>query len=63
MRLVVLDIVQDRFPEMVDMVEKELDNINDPALLRRLILKMDRVPDAHEAARALFRIAEGEEGQ
>jgi predicted transposase YdaD len=63
MRLAILDIVQARFPEIVDMVRKELEGIDDPMLLRRLNLKMSTATDANEAARALFRITEGEEEQ
>ena len=61
MRLTILDIVRARFPKIVDVVEQELDSIHDPALLRRLTFKMSTVKNAHEASRALFRIAQGEE--
>lgn len=61
MRLAILDIVQARFPAIVDVVKKELDGIHDPTLLRRLTFKVGTAADAHEASRALFRIAQGEE--
>jgi predicted transposase YdaD len=63
MRLSILDIVKVRFPAIVDVVKKGLDSIDDPMLLRRLNLKMSTATDANEAARALFRITEGEEEQ
>lgn len=63
MRLTILDIVQARFPDMVDVVQKELDSIHDPTLLRRLTLQMSTVLNAHEALRALFRIEQGGQGK
>lgn len=63
MRLMVLEVVQERFPEIVDKVKDELDNIDDPAILKRLVMKMGDVKNAHEAARAFFRIAKGKAGK
>lgn len=61
MRLTILDIVQARFPKIADVVEQELKSIHAPMLLRRLTFKMSTAKNAHEASRALFRIAQGEE--
>ena len=59
MRLMILEVVQDRFPEIVETVKGELNSIDDPVVLKRLNMKMNSVKNAHEATRAFFRIAKG----
>ena len=63
MRLTILDIVQARFPKIVDIVEQELKSIHDPMLLRRLTFKMSTAKNAHEASRALFRLTQRKEDE
>jgi hypothetical protein len=53
----VLDIVQERFPELVPLTKKQTDAIEDPEVLRRLIVKMGVVQTAQEAEQYLLSVA------
>jgi predicted transposase YdaD len=53
-RQTLLDIVQERFPEIVPLVKKEADAIEDPEVLRRLTVKMSIVRTSKEAERYLL---------
>ncbi len=49
LRLVIVDIVQERFPEILASVEKRVQTIDDPSLLRLVNVKMSTLPTAKEA--------------
>ncbi len=53
----ILDIVQERFPELVPLTKKQTDAIEDPEVLRRLIVKMGVVQTAQEAEQYLLSVA------
>ena len=48
-RRTLLDIVQERFPEIVPLVKKQAVAIEDPEVLRRLTVKMSIVQTSKEA--------------
>jgi predicted transposase YdaD len=53
-RRTLLDIVQERFPEIVPLVKKQADAIEDPEVLRRLTVKMSIVRTSKEAEQYLL---------
>lgn len=60
LRQAVVDVVQERFPELVAFARKQVDTIEDFALLRRLNIKMSTAQTIEEAAQALIAIGNGE---
>ncbi|GAC1390289.1 MAG: hypothetical protein NVSMB38_07510 [Ktedonobacteraceae bacterium] len=48
-RLAVLDIIQDRFPEIVELAKKHIEPIKDSVVLRRLIVKVSAAQTAEKA--------------
>jgi len=56
-RQTVLDIVQERFPEIAPLAKKQSDAVDDSEVLRRLIVKMGVVQKAQEAEHYLLKIA------
>ena len=61
LRIVVLDIVQDRFPSLVTLVSSHIQNIEDTTLLRRLNVKLSAaqsVEEAEQTFRALVKDAQ-----
>jgi predicted transposase/invertase (TIGR01784 family) len=59
-RRALLDIVIDRFPELVRQAKKDADAIDDPATLLRLIVKMGTVKNVEEAKRLLLALSQEE---
>ncbi len=53
-RQTLLDIVQERFPEIVHLAKKRADSIEDPEVLRRLTVKMSIVHTSKEAEQYLL---------
>jgi len=53
-RQVILTIVQRRFPEMVDLMKKQTDLIEDPDSLQNLIIQMSLAQNIQEALQALL---------
>jgi predicted transposase YdaD len=51
---VLLDIVQERFPEIAHLARKQADTIEDPEVLRRLIVKISIVKTSKEAEQYLL---------
>ncbi len=49
LRLAVLDVIQERFPEVIDLAEKQIAPIKDAVILRRLIVKMSATQTAEKA--------------
>lgn len=60
LHLAVLDVVQERFPEIVSFAKKQIESIEDSEILRRLNVKMSTVQTAEEALQYLFTIDKGE---
>jgi predicted transposase YdaD len=56
-RRTLLDIVQERFPEVVHLAKKQAEAIDDPEVLRRLTVKMSVVQTSKEAEQYLLRAA------
>jgi flagellar biosynthesis/type III secretory pathway protein FliH len=59
-RQTLLDIVQERFPEVAQLAKKQAEAIDDPEVLRRLTMKMSVVQTAKEAERYLLNANGGE---
>ena len=59
-RNVLLEIVIDRFPELIRQAKKDVDSIDDPAILLRLIVKMSTVKNVEEAKRLLLALSQEE---
>ena len=59
-RRALLDIVLERFPELVRQAKKDADAIDDPAILLRLIVKMGTVKNVEEAERLLLALSQDE---
>ena len=59
-RNVLLEIVIDRFPELIRQAKKDADSIDDPAILLRLIVKMSTVKNVEEAKRLLLALSQEE---
>jgi len=51
---VLLDIVQERFPEIASLAKRQADTIEDPEMLRRLIVKISIVKTSKEAEQYLL---------
>ncbi|HKF38170.1 MAG TPA: hypothetical protein VKB35_14845 [Ktedonobacteraceae bacterium] len=56
----VLDIVQERFPEIVPFARKQIDAIREPEILRRLNVKMSIAQTSEEALQYLFTLDKSE---
>ena len=57
LREAITDVIQERFPEIIVLAQKQVDTLEDPALLRRLIVKISTVQTAKQAEQALKTIA------
>ena len=57
LRQAIVDVVQERFPEILASVEKRVQTIGDPSLLRLVIVKMSILPTAKEAQQYVRSIA------
>lgn len=53
-RQILLDVVQERFPGLAHLAKKQADTIEDPEILRRLIVKMSVVQTSEEAHQYLL---------
>ena len=53
-RQVILSFVQAYFPEIIDQVRQQVENINDPELLQALTLKLVAAQELDEAKKILF---------
>ena len=65
-REALVDIVLDRFPQMVRLFKKQVDTIEDPSLLLRLIVKISTAQSSDEAEQHLLtilRAASGDEDE
>jgi hypothetical protein len=60
LHLAVLDVIQERFPEILPYAKKQIDGIEDTEMLRRLIVKMSMVQTAEEALQYLITLAKEE---
>ena len=54
-RRTLIDIVQERFPDVIHLAKKQADAIEDPEVLRRLTVKMSVVQTSKEAEQYLLR--------
>lgn len=59
-RRALLEVVIDRFPELVRQTKKDADAIDDPAILLHLIVKMGTVRNVEEAKRLLLAFSQEE---
>lgn len=59
-RRALLEIVIERFPELVRQTKKDAEAIDDPAILLHLIVKMGTVKNAEEAKRLLLALSQDE---
>ena len=57
LREAIVDVVQERFPEITVLARKQVDMLEDPALLRRLIVKISTAQTVKQAEQALATIA------
>lgn len=55
-RQMLLDIIQERFPELVHLAKQQADTIEDPNVLRRLTVRMSVVPTLKEAEQYLLTV-------
>lgn len=53
LRQTIVDVVEERFPEIIALTKKQVNAIEDPALLRRLNVKMSIAQTTHEAEQSL----------
>ena len=53
-RRTLLDIIRERFPEIVELAKKQLDTIDDPEVLHHLTVKASIVQTAEEARQHLL---------
>jgi len=60
LRQAVLDIVQERFSEIISFARKQIDDIQDPETMHRLIVKMSIAQTPEEALQYLFTVDKGE---
>lgn len=58
LRQAIGDVAQERFPGIIAEVNKHLENINDPSVLRKVNLKMCTALDAEEVQRYLDTVGE-----
>ena len=61
LRQAVLDVVQERFPKITRLAKKQVTFIDDPQLLRRLIVQMSIAQSKEEAKQYLLAVDEDEE--
>ena len=59
-RRTLLDIVQERFPEILNLVKKQAESIEDPEVLRRMAVKMSIVQTPEEAKQYLLTVSSDE---
>lgn len=59
-RRTLLDIVQERFPEIVPLAKKQADAIEDPEVLRRLTVKMSILQTSKEAEQYILSVRRDE---
>ena len=57
LREAIVDVVQERFPEITVLARKQVDTLEDSALLRRLIVKISTAQTVKQAEQALATIA------
>ena len=62
LRQTLLDIIFERFPEIIILGKKASDSINDSYILRRLVVKMGTLPTVEEAKRLLLALSQDEDG-
>jgi len=60
LHLAVLDVIQERFPEIVSFAKKQIEGVGSTEVLRRLIVKMSTAQTPEEALQYLFTITTGE---
>ncbi len=60
LHLAVLDVIQERFPEILPYTKKQTESIDDTEVLRRLNVKMSTVQTAEEALQYLITLAKEE---
>ena len=51
---VLLEVVQIRFPEIVDLTKKQIEDVKNPELLQDLLVKISLVQNVEDATLALF---------
>ena len=56
LRQAVVDVVQERFPEITVFAQKQVESLEDTRLLRRLIAKMSGAQTVQEAVQSLITI-------
>ncbi len=59
-RRTLLDIVQERFPEILHLAKKQVESIEDPEVLRRMTVKMSIVQTPEEAKQYLLTVSSDE---
>lgn len=59
-RRILLDIVQERFPEILHLAKKQVESIEDPEVLRRMVVKMSVVQTPEEAKQYLLIVSSDE---
>ena len=59
-RRTLLDIVQERFPEILHLAKKQVESIEDPEVLRRITVKMSIVQTPEEAKQYLLTVSSDE---
>ena len=56
----ILDVIQERFPEILPFAKKQMEGIEDTEGLRRINIKMSTVRTAEEAFQYLFTVGKEE---
>jgi hypothetical protein len=56
----ILDVIQERFPEILPFAKKQMEGIEDTEGLRRINIKMSTVQTAEEAFQYLFTVGKEE---
>ncbi len=59
-RAALLTIVHGRFPEIADLTNKQVETIEDPSILRDLIVKMSLAHDIQEALQVLVALGKND---
>ena len=62
LRQAILAIVQIRFPKIVQLTKKQVDAVNSPAVLQKLVTNFVTVQTAEEARQHLLALDDEEEG-
>ncbi len=57
-RETIVDIVLERFPKIVHLAQQQVERIDDPSILRHLIIKMSTVQTAEEAKQRLLELGQ-----